>query len=73
MASPPKKAWRISAQDRAGLFSEFGVFGISVPDRARPKDPFTEKLYCLRSANRSMGARYLLPDSRARYVIECDT
>jgi hypothetical protein len=64
MASPPKKAWRISAQDRAGLFTEFGVFGISVPDRARSKDPFAEELYCLRSANRSMWRKYLLPDSR---------
>jgi hypothetical protein len=48
LATPPKKAWQISAQDRTGLFSEFGEYGISVPDRTQPKDPFAEELYCLR-------------------------
>jgi hypothetical protein len=53
MESPPKTSWRISARDRAELFSQFGSLGIRVPGRTEPKDQFAEEIYCLR--------RYLFP------------
>jgi hypothetical protein len=53
MASLPKAPWRISADDTAELFSQFGSLGIRVPRRTEAKDQFAEEIYCLR--------RYLFP------------